>query len=61
LEIYNEEVHDLLADCSKRLEVKESMEYGVFVKDLTLNLVKGVKDMESLMMRGQENRKVGET
>ena len=36
LEIYNEEIHDLLGkDCKYRMELKESPERGVFIKDLT--------------------------
>lgn len=39
LEIYNEEVYDLLVEQKKgqqpqRLEIKESQEKGIFVKDL---------------------------
>ena len=36
MEIYNEEIHDLLGkDCKFRMELKESPERGVFIKDLT--------------------------
>lgn len=36
LEIYNEDVRDLLgADTTKKLEVKEDPNKGIFVKDLT--------------------------
>jgi kinesin family protein 3/17 len=45
LEIYNEEVHDLLSEQKSNLELKESPEKGVFIKDLSLIAVKTVKDM----------------
>ena len=35
IEIYNEEIHDLLSkDVKAKMELKESPEKGVFVKDL---------------------------
>jgi hypothetical protein len=38
MEIYNEEIRDLLGDDSKkRLELKEDKEKGVYVKDLTVS------------------------
>ena len=43
------------------MEVKESFESGVFVKGLTLNVVKSIKEMETFMIQGQANRAVGET
>ncbi len=47
LEIYNEEIHDLLGkDVKQRLDVKESSDRGVFIKDLGMFIVKSVQDME---------------
>ena len=44
IEIYNEEVHDLLSnDIKVRKELKESPDKGVFIKDLTMNIVKTEK------------------
>lgn len=41
IEIYNEEIHDLLGkDIKARMELKESPDKGVFVKDLSMNIVK---------------------
>jgi len=41
IEIYNEEIRDLLGkDTKARLDLKESPDKGVFVKDLTKNIVK---------------------
>lgn len=42
LEIYNEEIRDLLVKESKNLELKENIESGVYVKDLTSIVVKNV-------------------
>lgn len=43
LEIYNEEVRDLLGkDVDKRLDLKEDPNKGVFVKDLTCFIVKSI-------------------
>ena len=45
LEIYNEEIHDLLLDgknVHKKLELKEDPSKGVFVKDLTCCITKSI-------------------
>lgn len=41
--------------------MKESYDKGVFIKDLSLYIVKSVEDMEKLMNYGNKNRAVGET
>ena len=62
LEIYNEEVRDLLSkDPKNRLDVKEDVERGVYVKDLTSYVVKGVTEMENVLLAGKKNRSVGAT
>ena len=62
LEIYNEEIHDLLgSDPKQRMEMKENAEKQVFIKDLTMSVVREVKEMEKLMEAGNKNRAVGET
>ncbi|XP_071851359.1 kinesin-II 95 kDa subunit-like [Apostichopus japonicus] len=62
LEIYQEEVRDLLAkDQSKRLELKERPDTGVYVKDLSSFVTKGVKEIEHVMTVGNTNRSVGST
>ncbi|KAJ7413394.1 putative Polycomb group protein ASXL1 [Willisornis vidua] len=62
LEIYQEEIRDLLAkDQSKRLELKERPDTGVFVKDLTTVVTKSVKEIEHMMNLGNQNRSVGAT
>lgn len=62
LEIYNEEIHDLLSKNSKnRLDVKENPETGFYVKDLSSFVVKGIEEMHEIMTAGQRNRHTGET
>jgi kinesin family protein 3/17 len=62
LEIYNEEIHDLLsADAKARRELKESTDKGIFIKDLTMCLVKTVDEMERNMNQGNKNRATAET
>lgn len=62
LEIYQEEVRDLLSkDQTKRLELKERPDTGVYVKDLSSFVCKSVKEIEHVMTVGNQNRSVGAT
>ena len=62
MEIYNEEVRDLLGkDVNKSLEVKERADIGVFVKDLSGYVVHNADDLENIMKLGNKNRVVGAT
>ncbi|XP_012280410.1 kinesin-like protein KIF3A isoform X2 [Orussus abietinus] len=62
LEIYNEEVRDLLGkDQNTRLEVKERPDIGVFVKDLSGYVVNNADDLDRIMSLGNKNRVVGAT
>ncbi|XP_068181352.1 kinesin-like protein KIF3A [Antennarius striatus] len=62
LEIYNEEVRDLLGkDQMQRLEVKESPHVGVYVTDLSVYDVNNADDMDRIMTMGHKNRSVGAT
>ena len=62
LEIYNEEIHDLLSkDAGTKLDVKEKAESGFYVKDLELKIVKGIEQMKEVMASGRKNRHVGQT
>ncbi|GFS26918.1 kinesin-like protein [Elysia marginata] len=62
LEIYNEEVKDLLGkDQNARLEVKERPDVGVYVKDLSAFVVNNADDMDRIMTLGNKNRSVGAT
>jgi len=62
LEIYNEDVRDLLAKNSQnRLEVKENPDSGVYVKDLTGFVVNSVAELNNVLAVGKKNRSVGAT
>ncbi|BET02316.1 KISc [Nesidiocoris tenuis] len=62
LEIYNEEIRDLLGpDVKQKLELKEIPDKGVYVQDLTWHAVGSVADCETLMGKGWANRSVGAT
>ncbi|XP_071506252.1 kinesin-II 95 kDa subunit-like, partial [Diadema antillarum] len=62
LEIYQEEIRDLLAkDQTKRLDLKERPDTGVYVKDLSSFVTKSVKEIEHVMTVGNNNRSVGAT
>jgi kinesin family protein 3/17 len=50
LEIYNEEIRDLLAkDPHKKMELKESVDRGVYVRDLMQFVVKNVSEINSVL------------
>ena len=66
LEIYNEEVYDLLTEHKKnvmpeKLELHEGAEKGVFVKGLKWLIVKSIPEMEQAMNFGTSNRKTAST
>ncbi|XP_046324310.1 kinesin-like protein KIF17 isoform X1 [Marmota monax] len=62
LEIYNEDVRDLLGpDTKQKLELKEHPEKGVYVKGLSLHTVHSVAQCERIMETGWKNRSVGYT
>ena len=61
VEIYNEEVRDLLGDSTKKLDVRENPKKGTFVKDLTYVTIKDTDDTEKCLNKGNKNRHVGHT
>ncbi|XP_028854538.1 kinesin-like protein KIF17 isoform X2 [Denticeps clupeoides] len=62
LEIYNEEIRDLLGkDTKQKLELKEHPERGVYVRDLSMHTVHSVVECERIMEQGWRNRAVGYT
>lgn len=62
LEIYQEEIHDLLRkDRSIKLDLHERPDIGVYVKDLTSFVCKSIKEIERVMRVGNQNRMVGAT
>lgn len=62
MEIYNEEVRDLLAkETKKSLEVKERADIGVYVKDLSGYVVNNADDLDNIMKLGNKHRATGAT
>ncbi|CAF0770762.1 unnamed protein product [Adineta steineri] len=62
LEIYNEEVRDLLGkDRDKSLEIKERPNVGVYADGLSAHGCHSATDMETLMRSGSFNRHTGQT
>ncbi|KAJ0068744.1 hypothetical protein NL108_010819 [Boleophthalmus pectinirostris] len=62
LEIYNEEIRDLLGSETKnKLELKEHPERGVYVRDLSMHTVHSVRECEGILEHGWRNRAVGYT
>jgi kinesin family protein 3/17 len=50
LEIYNEEIRDLLSkDSTRKLDLKETVDRGVYVKDLMQFVVKGPAEMNNVL------------
>ncbi|XP_062407464.1 kinesin-like protein KIF3C [Sardina pilchardus] len=62
LEIYQEEIRDLLAkDHSRKLELKENPDSGVYIRDLSSFVTKNVKEIEHVMNVGNQTRSIGFT
>ena len=61
VEIYNEEVRDLLVNNSKKLDIREDRNKGTFVKDLTYITLKDTEDIQKCLEKGNKNRHVGAT
>ncbi|XP_008277247.1 kinesin-like protein KIF3C isoform X2 [Stegastes partitus] len=64
LEIYREEIRDLLDPnhaTARALELRESPETGVYVRDLTSCVCKSIKEIEEVMNVGNQARAVGAT
>ena len=62
LELYNEEVYDLLAEKDKhKLDVKENVGTGFYVKNLSIHDIKSPKECLHLLESGSKNRKKAET
>lgn len=62
LELYNEEVYDLLVEKDKnKLDVKENVGTGFYVKNLSVHDMKSAKECLHLLESGSKNRKKAET
>ncbi|CAN8244885.1 unnamed protein product [Cochlearia groenlandica] len=61
MEIYNEEINDLLAVENQRLQIHEHLERGVFVAGLKEEIVSDAEQILKLIDSGEGNRHFGET
>mmetsp|Transcript_12810 Transcript_12810/g.33988 ORF Transcript_12810/g.33988 Transcript_12810/m.33988 type:complete len:804 (+) Transcript_12810:279-2690(+) len=62
LEIYNEDIRDLLSkNPNTKLEMKENADKGVYIKDLMQFVVKSREEITSVLEVGRKNRSVGAT
>lgn len=62
LEIYQEEIRDLLCkDNNRKLELKENPDCGIYVKDLSSVVTKNATEIEHVMNIGNQSRSVGFT
>lgn len=61
IEIYNEEVFDLLTENRAKLELKEHPDTGVYVKNLQWFVMKDVAECDKVLQNGKSHRQVGAT
>ncbi|RWR91208.1 kinesin-like protein KIN-7O isoform X1 [Cinnamomum micranthum f. kanehirae] len=61
MEIYNEEINDLLAPEHRKLQVHESLERGIFVAGLREEIVASPEQVLDFMEFGESHRHIGET
>ena len=61
LEIYNEEIYDLLATnpTNNKLQMRENSDTGCYVKDLQSLVVKSIEEMQEIQNTGLANRHIG--
>ena len=61
LQLYNEEVNDLLAPENSKLQIHESREAGVYVAGLREDIVTSAEHVLQLLEEGERSRHTGET
>ncbi|XP_027337873.1 kinesin-like protein KIN-12B [Abrus precatorius] len=61
LEIYNEQITDLLDPNQRNLQIREDVKSGVYVENLTEEHVSTMKDVTQLLIKGLSNRRIGAT
>ncbi|XP_065913181.1 kinesin-like protein KIF15-B isoform X2 [Dysidea avara] len=61
LEIYNEQVFDLMDTASSGLHLRESMKRGVYVDGLSEHIVSSAKEAYQVLTKGWNNRRVAST
>ncbi|XP_073118814.1 kinesin-like protein KIN-12C isoform X2 [Henckelia pumila] len=61
LEIYNEQITDLLEPLSTNLQLREDSKKGVYVENLTEHSVRTANEVLKLLQQGAANRKIAAT
>ncbi|CBI26728.3 unnamed protein product, partial [Vitis vinifera] len=61
LEIYNEQIGDLLDPTQRNLEIKDDPKNGFYVENLTEEYVTSYEDVTQILIKGLSSRKVGAT
>ena len=61
LEIYNEQIKDLLADEPRNLQIREDIKKGVYVEDLTEETILSLEEALSYLAKGLQRRHMGTT
>lgn len=61
MEIYNEEINDLLVPEHRKLQIKENLERGIYVAGLREEIVASPQQVLDLMEFGESHRHIGET
>lgn len=61
LQLYNEEVHDLLSTDQTKLQIHESKENGIYVAGLREDIVTSAEHVLKLLYSGEKLRHFGET
>lgn len=61
LEIYNEQIMDMLDPSQSNLQIREDINAGVYVEGLHEEVVTSYAEMMALVQRGTSNRHVGAT
>ncbi|KAJ7963698.1 Kinesin-like protein [Quillaja saponaria] len=61
LEIYNEQIGDLLDPTQRNLEIRDDVKNGLYVENLTEEYVASCEDVTQILIKGLSSRKVGAT
>ncbi|XP_050367621.1 kinesin-like protein KIN-12F [Argentina anserina] len=61
LEVYNEQIGDLLDPTMRNLEIKDDPKNGLYVENLTEEYVSSYEDVTQILIKGLSSRKVGAT
>jgi len=61
MQIYNENVNDLITPANKNLEIRESISNGIYVNRLTEKDVASANEVLEYLRKGDEVRNVAET